>query len=119
MADAALHAQVRIKSGVDLTIADYNLLRDHADDLPRFLGEDPKGRMLPEYLQQLDGALQAEQRELQDEVGQMFKSLDHLKDIVATQQSYAGSAQLVAPVRVDELVGDALRDILDPRQRGS
>ena len=31
VADAALHAQVRIKSGVDLTIADYNLLRDHAE----------------------------------------------------------------------------------------
>jgi signal transduction histidine kinase len=85
------------------------LLREHAAELPRFLSEDPKGRMLPDYLQQLDGALQAEQRELQDEVGQMFKSIDHLKDIVATQQSYAGSPQLVAPVRVDDLVADALR----------
>ena len=85
------------------------LLHEHADDLPRFLTQDPKGRLLPDYLQQLDGALQAEQHEVQDELGQVTKSLDHLKDIVATQQSYAGGHQVVMPVQVQDLVADALR----------
>ena len=86
-----------------------SMLNEQRADLPRFLSEDPKGRLLPDYLQQLDGALLAEQREMQDEVGQMIKSIDHLKDIVATQQSYASGPQMVTRVQVEDLVADALR----------
>ncbi len=85
------------------------LLREHTGDLPRFLTDDPKGRLLPDYLHTLGETLSGEQREMQGELEQMVKSIDHLKDIVATQQSYAGSRQIVAPVRVQDLVDDALR----------
>jgi len=86
-----------------------DLLGEHRADLPRFLAEDPKGRLLPDYLRQLNDALGAEQRDTQAELEQMFKSIDHLKDIVATQQSYAGAQQVVAPTSVQDLVDDALR----------
>jgi len=85
------------------------LLAEHQADLPQFLGEDPKGRLLPDYLRRLDDSLTGEQREMQAELAQMLKSIDHLKDIVATQQSYAGTQQVVAPTAVQDLVNDALR----------
>ena len=85
------------------------LLDEHQADLPRFLGEDPKGRLLPDYLHKLDDSLKQEHGEMQLELEQMSKSIDHLKDIVATQQAYAGTQQVVAPTSVQALVDDALR----------
>jgi two-component system NtrC family sensor kinase len=35
--------------------------------------------------------------------------VDHIKEIVATQQSYAGSSSIVEPVQIQDLVEDALR----------
>ncbi|WP_239061698.1 sensor histidine kinase [Ideonella livida] len=85
------------------------LLAEHRADLGAFMGQDPRGQMLPDYLARLDTTLQDEQRALQHELEGVAKSLDHLKDVVATQQTYAGHRQMLAPVRVDELVQDALR----------
>jgi two-component system NtrC family sensor kinase len=85
------------------------MLTAHADTLGSFMTDDPKGRMLPDYLTRLTQVLQAEQQSLQQEVEQLSKSLDHIKDVVATQQSYAGGACVVAPTRINDLVDDALR----------
>jgi two-component system NtrC family sensor kinase len=43
------------------------------------------------------------------ELAALTRSIDHIKEIVKTQQSYAGSACLVEPVRVEALFDDALR----------
>ncbi len=45
------------------------LLREHADDLPAFLTQDPKGRQLPTYLEFLTERHQAEQKKDADGVG--------------------------------------------------
>ena len=85
------------------------LLQSPPQGLAQFLTEDPRGRLLPDYLAKLNDSLCEEQRELQAELEPMFKSLDHLQDIVATQQSYAGARQVAAPCDVAELINDALR----------
>lgn len=85
------------------------MMREQGDRLGAFMTDDPKGRMLPDYLDRLAGTLAEEQRAQHGELEQMAKSIDHIKDIVATQQSYAGSQQVMAPARVDELIDDALR----------
>lgn len=85
------------------------LINAHADDLGDFLSRDEKGKLLPGYLNQLVEALAVEQREIVEELAQLTKSIDHIKDIVATQQSYAGAASMKAPVQVRDLVEDALR----------
>ncbi|MFM2347493.1 MAG: hypothetical protein RL654_2246 [Pseudomonadota bacterium] len=85
------------------------LLGRNASDLGRFMAEDPKGRMLPDYLGKLAQVLEAEQCGVVDEMEQMGKSIEHLKDIIATQQSYAGSPGMVALTDVTALVEDALR----------
>jgi signal transduction histidine kinase len=85
------------------------LIRDHAADLGDFLTRDEKGKLLPGYLVKLAGALEAEQREILEEMGHLTKSVDHIKEIVATQQSYAGASSVVESVLVHDLVEDALR----------
>jgi len=53
--------------------------------------------------------LVAEQQDVVEELRQLAKGVDHIKEIVATQQSYAGAAGVVEAVLVRDLVDDALR----------
>ena len=85
------------------------LINEHPHDLGAFLCEDPKGKLLSGYLNQLVGAIAQEQQEMVDELNQMNKSVDHIKDIVATQQSYAGANSMTEPLFINELLEDALR----------
>ncbi|WP_460144807.1 DAHL domain-containing protein [Pseudomonas sp. S2_A02] len=85
------------------------LINAHQDDLGIFLTQDEKGKMLPGYLNQLVEAIALEQQGMTDELAQLSKSVDHIKDIVATQQSYAGANSLMEPLHISELLEDALR----------
>ncbi|EJM58420.1 histidine kinase [Pseudomonas sp. GM50] len=85
------------------------LINAHQDNLGAFLTQDEKGKLLPGYLNQLVDAIALEQQGMTDELAQLSKSVDHIKDIVATQQSYAGANSLMEPLHVSELLEDALR----------
>jgi two-component system, NtrC family, sensor kinase len=102
-------SQVRASKSPGLTRA-VQLMNEHAADLGDFLTRDPKGKLLPDYLSKLAEALAVEQTGMMAELEQLTNSVEHIKDIVATQQSYAGGAgSVVAPVQIRELVEDALR----------
>ncbi|WP_047287044.1 DAHL domain-containing protein [Pseudomonas protegens] len=85
------------------------LINQHQDDLGRFFTEDDKGKLLPGYLNQLVDAIATEQQGMGEELAQLARSVDHIKEIVATQQSYAGASRLIEPLQVAELIEDALR----------
>lgn len=102
-----LSSQVRASKAPGLAKA-VQLLDEHAADLGDFLSHDEKGKRLPAYLSKLAQALAVEQHSLIEELGQLTKSVAHIKDIVATQQSYAGAISVVESVQIQELVEDAL-----------
>lgn len=85
------------------------LINEHTHDLSRFISDDPKGKLLPNYLNQLDKALVAEQQSMVEELAHLTRSIDHIKDIVSTQQSYAGINNLAECVNINDLLEDALR----------
>jgi len=85
------------------------LFNEHRHDLGTFLTEDEKGKLLPGYLNQLVEAIATEQQGLTEELAQLSKSVDHIKDIVSTQQSYAGASTMLEPVHISALMEDALR----------
>lgn len=85
------------------------LINEHPHDLGTFITEDEKGKLLPGYLNQLVEAIAVEQQSITDELVQLSKSVDHIKDIVSTQQSYAGAVSLLEPVHISALIEDALR----------
>lgn len=91
-----------LRRGVDM-------LREQGDGAGRFLAEDAKGRMLPGYLAAAAQALDDEHREMDAELGRLVKSVDHVKDIVATQQSHAVGGQVAEPVAPADLAEEALR----------
>jgi signal transduction histidine kinase len=85
------------------------LINDHAADLGDYLTRDEKGKLLPGYLNKLAAALAEEQQGVVEELELLARSVDHIKDIVATQQSHAGAASVVEAVRIQDLLEDALR----------
>ncbi|WP_339499226.1 DAHL domain-containing protein [Pseudomonas canadensis] len=85
------------------------LINERQGDLGTFFAEDEKGKLLPGYLNQLVDAIALEQQGMTDELAQLSKSVDHIKDIVATQQHYAGASALKEPVHISALMDDALR----------
>jgi len=85
------------------------LMNEHASDLGDFLTRDEKGKLLPAYLNKLAATLVTEQQSVLEELESLTKSIDHIKDIVATQQSYAGTRSIIEEVQVRDLLEDALR----------
>jgi signal transduction histidine kinase/PAS domain-containing protein len=85
------------------------LLREHAADLVGFLARDTKGKQLPDYLARLADHLLAEQAGLIGELESLQRNVDHIKEIVAMQQSYARFGGVKEIVDVVELLEDALR----------
>jgi PAS domain S-box-containing protein len=85
------------------------LLRENAGTLPQFLTQDPKGRMLPDYLVNLAGHLETERAAQSQEVEQLAKNITHIKDIVAMQQNYARVSGVVENIALTNLVEDAIQ----------
>jgi PAS domain S-box-containing protein len=85
------------------------LMREHLADLGAFFTDNPKGKQLPGYLGQLAEHLMAEQGVVLNEVESLRKNIEHMKDIVAMQQSYAKVSGVAEIVNVTDLVEDSLR----------
>jgi PAS domain S-box-containing protein len=85
------------------------LLQAHGGDLAAFLTQDDKGRQLPGYLGNVAEHLAAEHQEILEELRSLSANIDHIKEIVAMQQSYARVLGVVESLPVADLVEDALR----------
>ena len=85
------------------------LLREHAEDLEEFFAQDPRAKLLLDYLPNLGTHLNEERTEMLNELQLLTKNLDHIKDIVAMQQSYARVSGVVEPISLASLAEDALQ----------
>ncbi|HEY0190696.1 MAG TPA: ATP-binding protein [Kofleriaceae bacterium] len=75
--------------------------------LAGFLATD-KGKLLPGYLTQVTRKLADDNARILDELGQVSRHVDHIKTIVAMQQSYARPTGLIEPLAIGALIDDAL-----------
>ena len=85
------------------------LLKEHAGDLASFIATDERGRRLPAYLAQLAERLDADQRVALEELGALHSHIEHIKETVMMQQSYAKLCGVTEIVSVASLVEDCLR----------
>lgn len=86
-----------------------DLLGEHSLDLAAFITQDPRGRRVPEFLRQLAERLGSEQGLVLAELASLRKNVEHVKDIVAMQQSYAKISGVIETVEVTQLLEDTLR----------
>ena len=97
------------KSRIDSVAKTAALLHQHTDDLAAYFTADPIGRKLPVYLGKLAQQLSDERTEVLRELQLLAKNIDHIKEIVAMQQSYAKVSGITECMTVSDLVEDSLR----------
>ena len=91
-------------------IADVvSLLREHASDLAGFISGDARGRHIPMYLEDISREWALQQQSLIEELSSLRGNIDHIKQIVAMQQSHAAAQPAPEWVAIPDLIEDALR----------
>ncbi len=84
------------------------LLTGRNGDLGEYLSHDENGKKLPGYLAQLGEFLVTENEEILREVDQLGHNIEHIKEVVAMQQSYAKVSGAMEDLPVHQLVDDAI-----------
>ena len=85
------------------------MINAHAADLGNFFANDPKGRHLPTYLGQLASHLGNEREDMLHELSLLTSNINHIKEIVAMQQSYARISGVRESLAIAEIVEEAIR----------
>jgi PAS domain S-box-containing protein len=97
------------KSKTDRLAKAAKLVNENNHRLGEFFTVDPKGKMIPGFLETLSDELLREQAKLASETASLQQNVDHIKQIVAMQQSYAKVSGALENVALSELMEDALR----------
>ncbi|HVU34368.1 MAG TPA: ATP-binding protein [Opitutaceae bacterium] len=85
------------------------LLSEHRADLAAYLVRDARGRHIPEFVIEVSAAIASEHAAWRTELDGVSKNVEHIKEIVAMQQSYARVAGLSERLSPHELAQDAIR----------
>ena len=85
------------------------LLREQGANLGAFFTSDPRGPKVAEFLAQVAEKFTRQQESQLAEVAALQKNIEHIKDIVAMQQSYAKVSGLMEDLSPVALIEDALR----------
>ena len=93
------------------------LMQMPEDRLAEFFTHDPKGKQLPAYLANLATHLAQEQKEIVEEFESLVSHVEHIKEVVALQQSYARISGVAELVSAADLMEDALRINLGAMER--
>lgn len=85
------------------------LLAEHQSDLGEFLTRDARGARLPAYIVEIARYAKEERAALLKEIDRLRLNVEHIKEIVAMQQSYASTSGVVENLKLLDLIDDALR----------
>lgn len=85
------------------------LLQEKGQQVGEFLTTDERGKRIPEYLASLGDQLVANQKVALEEFASLRDNLEHIKDTVAMQQTYAKLCGVTETIEVVDLVEDSLR----------
>ena len=84
------------------------LIQQHSDNLADFFQNNPKGEKIPGFLSNLTEAIEKEHDLYQNEITSLCKHVEHIRDIISTQQNYSkviGHKEITSPI---ELMDKAL-----------
>lgn len=85
------------------------LLDEHEDDLASYVATDTQGKQIPRFLRIVTDHLLAEHREMIGESETLTTKVDHVKAIIATQQSYAGATGVIESFDLSETLEDSIK----------
>lgn len=93
------------------------IITEHEDDLPTFFVNDPRGEHFSAMLRGLSDTLCQERSDLEQEMATLIRCLEHVKETISMQQSFAkvrGTREKVCPTQLFE---EALKINIDSLTR--
>ncbi len=97
------------QSKADSLIKVGEMLRENSADLGRYLTHDPKGRLVPGFLESFARHFAEDRVRLLHEIESLQQNVEHIKEIVTMQQAYATMVGIVEPLEAAILMEDSLR----------
>ena len=104
-----LREQICANPHLDLLGKTGALLREQAGQLPRFLTEDPRGRMVPPLLVEIADGIGRWRSDVTREFTLLGENIGHIKQIVSVQQTNAKAAGVHQNFDPLDVFSDALR----------
>lgn len=101
------------ESRVENLVSAVQMLEQNSGRLEEFLASDPRGQRVLPYLAKLGSHFRSERDSICSELDALCSHVRHIKQIVATQQSYAKVSGVIENVQLADMVEDALR-IVEP-----
>lgn len=86
-----------------------SLIKEHKADLPRFIAEDPKGKLLPDYITGLSKWWENDRDELRKHLKQFFSIIQHIQKIISKQQNVDKYGELKEKIAINTLLDDMLK----------
>jgi len=99
----------RLNNSKSSGVSKLSKLLTEQNDLSRFIADDERGRQIPAYLQKLAEHLEKEQADMRKELHELVMNVEHIKEIVATQQNYARVLGVEEVVDLSEVMEDAIK----------
>jgi C4-dicarboxylate-specific signal transduction histidine kinase len=85
-----------------------SLFREHQGDLQEFLTADPQGKQIPGYLSLVADSLSGSHQTIQGELDSLVTKLDHVKQVILSQQDIAKTGSVREATQVVDLMDEAL-----------
>jgi signal transduction histidine kinase len=105
-------ASLVIRKAEQLSLRDleqmHSVLQQNEQRLAEFLEEDPRGKHLLPFLEELIRELSSQRGEIIAELRGLEGGLDHIMKLVRAQQAYAGNRGVFEPTDLPLLVDEAL-----------
>jgi len=84
------------------------IIAENAEDLGRFVAEDPRGKHLPPFLDALTEQMASGKAEIVEEISSLSKGIDRIRDLVNSQQEFVCRKEVIESVNLSQLVDEAL-----------
>ncbi len=94
---------------IDEIVQLSDILRQHAGNLAKFVSEDPQGQHLQPFVSALAEQLSNDRTALASEIQSLASGIEHVCELVKSQQGLARNTLVVERVAVERLVDDAVR----------
>lgn len=85
-----------------------NLFQQNKNNLTQFFAQDPRAANIPAYLQGLAEYWQIEQNEILAEINYLLSNIQHVKDIISTQQSLGSFTMFEQIIEIQSVINEAI-----------
>jgi len=85
-----------------------DIFHTHKNNINDYLANDEDGKLVLPFIEQLSIKLIDEQDKQIEEINGLIHNIDHIKNIISMQQSYAGGLGVTEKIKPSEVVNDAI-----------